>query len=229
MNAKEKYIIIVAGGKGERMGVSIPKQFLLLHNKPILMHTIEAFHSYDPEIKIIIVLPENQQERWNELCSEYGFTITHSIVSGGETRFHSVKNALSLLPADKDVLVGIHDGVRPLISLPVIKKCFDTAEEYPAVIPVIPVSDSIRELNPSSGESKPVDRQYYRLVQTPQVFQSKILLKAYSEPYTPEFTDDASVAGKICSIHLTDGNKENIKITTREDLVIAEALFSFNE
>ncbi|MDR1120789.1 MAG: 2-C-methyl-D-erythritol 4-phosphate cytidylyltransferase [Dysgonamonadaceae bacterium] len=224
MPAKEKIIIIVAGGKGERMGANMPKQFLPLNGKPILMHTIEAFYTNNPAIRIIVVLPEMQQAYWADLCIAHGFNIRHRVVSGGETRYHSVKNALALISPGS--IVGIHDGVRPLIDQQVIRQCFQAAETHPAVIPVIPLSDSIREIGQTEQQSRPVDRQRYRLVQTPQVFQSDILLQAYEAPYNPQFTDDASVVGQISDIHLVAGNKENIKITTREDLIIAEALLA---
>jgi 2-C-methyl-D-erythritol 4-phosphate cytidylyltransferase len=224
MPVKEKIIIIVAGGKGERMGINKPKQFLSLNGKPILMHTIEAFYTDNPSIRIIVVLPEMQQSHWADLCIAHHFNIRHQVVSGGETRYHSVKNALALISPDS--ITGIHDGVRPLIDRQVIRQCFHAAETYPAVIPVIPLSDSIREIGPTEQQSRPIDRQQYRLVQTPQVFQSDVLLQAYQAPYSPQFTDDASVVGQICDIHLVAGNKENIKITTREDLIIAEALLA---
>ncbi|MDR2626662.1 MAG: 2-C-methyl-D-erythritol 4-phosphate cytidylyltransferase [Dysgonamonadaceae bacterium] len=224
MSVREKIIIIVAGGKGERMGTAVPKQFLLLNGKPILMHTIDVFHAFNVYMKIIVALPVQQKETWKSLCATYRFDVPHQVVSGGETRWNSVKNALAFVPSG--CIVGVHDGVRPLVSREVIERCFSTAEAFPAVIPVLPLSDSIREINPQTQQNKPVDRSHYRLVQTPQVFQSEILLQAYRMPCQPGFTDDASVAGQYCEIRLVDGNPENIKITTREDLTIAEALLN---
>jgi 2-C-methyl-D-erythritol 4-phosphate cytidylyltransferase len=224
MSAKIKIVIIVAGGKGERMKAAVPKQFLPLNGKPVLMHTIGAFHAFDADMQIIVALPEAQHETWKSLCDAYRFDIPHRTVSGGETRYHSVKRALALVPPG--CIVGVHDGVRPLVARQVIAQCFAMAETFPAVVPAVALSDSIREINPHTGQSKPVNRAQYRLVQTPQVFQSEIILRAYQMPWTPEFTDDASVAGHLCEIQLADGNRENIKITTREDLIMAEALLN---
>jgi 2-C-methyl-D-erythritol 4-phosphate cytidylyltransferase len=224
MSTRQKIILIVAGGKGTRMGTAIPKQFLLLKNKPILMHTIERFYAFDATINILVVLPEHQQPSWRERCITHHFDIPHQIVSGGETRYHSVKNALRLVSSG--CTVGIHDGVRPLVSETIIRECFMAAETFPAVVPAIPLSDSIREINQQTGQSKPVDRQQYRLVQTPQVFWSEILLQAYQSPYKPEYTDDASVVEPFCNIHLIEGDKENLKITTPLDRIVAEALLN---
>lgn len=215
----DKYILIVAGGKGERMASTTPKQFLLLAGKPVLMHTISLFHAYDPHISIILVLPEFHQDTWTQLCREHQFTIPHRVVSGGETRFHSVRNGLALVP--QQALVGVHDGVRPLVSREVVSRCFDEAWKHAAAIPVLPVVESVREVEGES--SKPVDRDKFRIVQTPQVFRSEVLLKAYSVAYQASFTDDASVVEPFVPIHLVAGNRENIKITTPEDLIIAEA------
>ncbi len=224
MVPEEKNIIIVAGGKGVRMGAEMPKQFIPLQGKPILMHTLEAFYLYDPGMKIFLVLPEMHIPVWQELCREYHFKIPHQVVAGGETRFHSVKNALTQISANG--FTGIHDGVRPLVSREVISRCYDAALKYQAVIPVLPVVESIRELGLSGESSRPVDRTRFRIVQTPQVFRSDILLKAYAQPYHPLFTDDASVVENTCKIHLVEGNRENIKITTPEDLVLANAFLS---
>ncbi|PIQ16560.1 MAG: 2-C-methyl-D-erythritol 4-phosphate cytidylyltransferase [Flavobacteriales bacterium CG18_big_fil_WC_8_21_14_2_50_32_9] len=217
-----KYAIIVAGGKGERMGENIPKQFLELNGKPILMHTIEKFHSTFSDLKIILALPENQFDFWKELCYKYGFTnIPHEIVAGGTTRFHSVQNALALV--DEDGIVAVHDGVRPLVSQDIIINCFKTAQQYGNAIPVVDVVDSLRHV--TKTENKAVKRSCYKIVQTPQCFQTSLIKKAYQQEFVDAFTDDASVVeatgGKI---HLVAGNKENIKITSPEDLVVAEAL-----
>ena len=206
-----KYAIIVAGGKGLRMGGEIPKQFRPISGHPVLMHTLEAFYRYDPEIRIILVLPEEHQNYWNDLCLQYRFTLKHRVVTGGPTRFHSVKNGLDTLPDNG--LVAVHDGVRPLVSEEVIDNAFEEAKRSGAVIPVIEVTDSLRELT-SDGKSKSVPRNLYRSVQTPQVFCDC-------------FTDDASVVeatGK--EVKLIKGNAENIKITTPKDLLLAEMLLS---
>ncbi len=219
-----KYVIIVAGGKGERMAAELPKQFMLLDGLPVLMHTIQAFHRYDETIKIILVLPKQHHITWNNLCEKHNFSLKHQVVYGGETRFHSVRNAL-LCVQGNDAIVGVHDGVRPLVSDKLIQRCYKAVEEYLAVIPVIPVFDSLRELD-ILGNSKPVDRQCFRAVQTPQVFRSDILKRAYSTEYLPEFTDDASVIERICNIHIIEGDRKNIKITVYEDLLVAEAFLS---
>jgi len=213
--------IIVAGGKGVRMGADIPKQFIEIHGKPVLMHTLEAFRRYDASLQLILVLPAAQFVYWDELCRNHAFTLSHKVVAGGETRFQSVKNGLQAI--GDAALVAIHDGVRPLVSTETIARCFDEAARHGAVIPVVDLVDSIRQL--TEGESLSVDRTAYKLVQTPQVFSSEIVLKAYEQDFSPLFTDDASVveAGGT-KIHLVEGNRENIKITTEFDLRIVETL-----
>lgn len=218
----KKAVVIVAGGSGTRMRSDIPKQFLLLRGRPILMHTIERFYSYCNDIKIVVVLPKDELERWKHLCSEYQFTIQHSLTQGGETRYHSVRNGLALV--DSDTIVGIHDGVRPLVSTLVIEKCYDEAATGKAVIPVIPAIDSLRMV--SATGNAVVDRSAIRLVQTPQVFPHKMLVEAYYKGYSPTFTDDASVVEAYGqSITLVDGNIENIKITNPIDLIIADRVY----
>ncbi|MDR0547200.1 MAG: 2-C-methyl-D-erythritol 4-phosphate cytidylyltransferase [Dysgonamonadaceae bacterium] len=221
----DKYAIITAGGKGLRMGAEIPKQFLPLNGNPVLMRTLSAFFQAGSSIRLILVLPENQQDYWKKLCSEYNFNIPHTVVSGGETRFHSVKNGLDLIPGN--ALVAVHDGVRPLISTGLIIKAFDAAEIQQAVYPVVPVTDTLREGLPED-ESRMVDRSQFRLVQTPQVFCSGILKKAYQLPYSESFTDDVSVveAAGVCRPKMIEGEKSNIKITTPVDLIIATALLN---
>lgn len=217
----KKQIIIVAGGKGLRMGTDIPKQFLPINGKPILMYTIETFFRFDNQIGIILVLPKEQHIYWNELCKEHHFTIVHQIAEGGETRFHSVKNGLSL--AANDGIIGIHDGVRPFVAQEVIARCYDAASHYEAVVPVIDIIETVRQID--AQNSVTVDRDAYKLVQTPQVFTALLIKEAYEQDYTPHFTDDASVVeamGK--SITLVQGNRENIKITTPFDIQIANAL-----
>lgn len=217
-----KYAIIVAGGKGERMGENIPKQFLELNGKPILMHTIEQFYSTYPEAQIILALPENQLDFWEELCYKNEFTkIPHQIVAGGKTRFHSVQNVLALV--NKEGIVAIHDGVRPLVSKTTIVNCFNAAQQHGNAIPVVDVVDSLRYINKT--ENKAVKRSCYKIVQTPQCFQTALIKKAYQQDFIDDFTDDASVVEATGEkIHLVSGNKENIKITSPEDLVVAEAL-----
>lgn len=216
-----KYVLIVAGGKGLRMGTELPKQFLPIGGKPVLMRTLEAFYTYNSEIQIILVLPQSQQDYWKQLCREYHFLVPHAIADGGETRFHSVKNGLALVNAPG--LVGVHDGVRPFVSQEVISRCYDLAAEKRAVIPVIDVVETVRHLE---GEgSVTVNRDDYKLVQTPQVFDAELLKQAYDQPYTTHFTDDASVVESLgVSVVLTAGNRENIKITTPFDLKIATVL-----
>ena len=217
------WAIIVAGGSGSRMQTDVPKQFLELCGKPVLMHSISAFADACEKIQIIVVLPSLHIAYWQELCRRYTFTLPHIVAEGGSTRFHSVRNGLSLLPDEG--LVAIHDGVRPLVSRQTITVCFREAAKYHCVVPVTPVNDSVREV--SGQTSRMLDRSALRLVQTPQAFDIALLKKAYGQEYTPAFTDDASVfekAGHV--IHLTEGNVENIKITTSNDLLVAERLFA---
>lgn len=219
----EKYIIVVAGGKGLRMGGDIPKQFIPIKGKPVLMRTLEAFHAYDEHIHIILVLPADQQGYWKQLCATYGFTLPHRVADGGETRFHSVKNGLALVN-DPDSLVGVHDGVRPFVSQEVITACYDAAREKQAVIPVIGVVETVRRME-TEEQSVTVPRDRYKLVQTPQVFTASLLKQAYGQPYTSAFTDDASVVEALGHpVYLVPGNRENIKLTTPFDLKVAEVL-----
>ena len=219
----KKYIIIVAGGKGVRTGWDLPKQFILLNGKPVLMHTISAFYDYDPSIRIILILPEDYTGYWSQLCADFRFDIKCRIVAGGNTRFHSVRNGLEKV--GRAALVGVHDGVRPLIDRQLIAKVYETAAEQKGAYPVIPLIDSIRVLD-GEGESHSADRSKYRLVQTPQVFWSDILIDAYKQEYKSDFTDDVSVveaAQTICPA-MVEGSPENIKITSQADLMIAETL-----
>lgn len=218
------YIIIVAGGKGLRMGEPIPKQFLQLNDKAILMHTLEKFYHHNPELKIILALPSDHQEYWTKLCSEQGFDIPHIVVNGGQTRFHSVLNALGAITDDSGV-TGVHDGVRPFVTPEVIDRCFNAAKQDGAAIPVIFPADSIREADDKGSHARNRDR--FRLVQTPQVFRTNLLKKAYSNGYRESFTDDASVveaAGH--AITLVEGNQENIKITSTFDMMVAHVIVS---
>jgi len=224
------YVIIVAGGKGLRMGSDIPKQFLPIGGKPVLMRTIERFREYSPTLQIILVLPKAQQQYWRELCLKYNFPLpqqggarggsSYLLADGGETRFHSVQHGLALIPDDAQGVVGVHDGVRPFPSIEVIARCYDTARTTHAVVPVIPVVETLRHVTEGT---KP--RGDYRLVQTPQTFDIQLLKAANRQPYNDNFTDDASVVEAFgFDITLVEGNRENIKITTPYDLKLAEIL-----
>lgn len=219
------YIIVVAGGKGLRMGSDIPKQFLPIGGKPVLMRTLERFREYSDDLQIILVLPEAQQEYWQELCKKYDFKVEYLLANGGQTRFHSVQNGLALVPDNAEGVVGIHDGVRPFPSIGVIRNCYETARIAKAVIPVIPVVETVRHLN--NDDSMTVPRNEYRLVQTPQTFDIQLLKAANHQPYNDGFTDDASVVESYGhKITLVEGNRENIKITTPYDITVAEAIIN---
>ncbi|MDD3210409.1 2-C-methyl-D-erythritol 4-phosphate cytidylyltransferase [Bacteroides graminisolvens] len=217
----KKYVLIVAGGKGLRMGGEQPKQFLPLKGRPVLMHTLEQFYRSDVAMEIILVLPHEQQNYWKQLCEEHHFTIKHRVADGGESRFHSVKNGLSLIETPS--IVGVHDGVRPFVSVDVINRCYELALTKEAVVPVVDVVDTVRHITNNGSET--VDRSAYKLVQTPQVFNADLLLKGYEQAYSSAFTDDASVVEAMgVKVTLTPGNRENIKLTTPFDLKVAEAL-----
>ena len=224
------YIIIVAGGKGLRMGGDIPKQFLPIGGKPILMRTLERFRAYSETLQIILVLPKDQHDYWLQLCKEYDFKVDYQMTDGGETRFHSVQHGLALIPDDAEGVVGVHDGVRPFPSIEVIRKCYETARVKQAVIPVIPVVETLRVIDPIGTietivPTHTVPRSDYRLVQTPQTFDIQLLKAANRQPYNDNFTDDASVVEAFGQeITLVEGNRENIKITTPYDMIVAEAL-----
>jgi len=219
------YVIIVAGGKGLRMGSDIPKQFLPVNGKPVLMRTLERFRQYSEELQIILVLPKAQQEYWRQLCEQCQFNVEYQLANGGETRFHSVQNGLALIPDDAEGVVGVHDGVRPFPSIEVIRNCFEAARTAKAVIPVIPVVETVRHLEGKTSMTVP--RDDYRLVQTPQTFDIQLLKAANRQPYNDGFTDDASVVESYGhEITLVEGNRENIKITTPYDLKVAEVLTS---
>jgi 2-C-methyl-D-erythritol 4-phosphate cytidylyltransferase len=225
MESIRKCAIIVAGGTGIRMGVQVPKQFLLLAGKPILMHTIEVFHHFDNSMSIVLVLPSNQHRTWNELCTRHSFGILHQLTNGGETRFDSVKNGLVYAP--ENGIIAIHDGVRPLVSPDTIRRCFDAMKINQAVIPVVSVTESVRQ-RIANNDSIPVNRDDHVLVQTPQVFDAKTLHEAYQQNFMPEFTDDATVVEKMgIKVQMVEGNFENIKITRPIDLKIAEALYVY--
>ena len=228
-----EYVIIVAGGKGLRMGSDIPKQFLPIGGKPVLMRTLERFRAYSEALQIILVLPESQQDYWQELCQQYEFHVDYQIAYGGKTRFHSVQNGLALIPDDAEGVVGVHDGVRPFPSIEVIRNCYETARTAKAVIPVIPIVETVRQIllnnpkTPSNPGSITVPRDQYRLVQTPQTFDIQLLKAANRQPYNDGFTDDASVVESYGrQITLVEGNRENIKITTPYDITVAEAIIN---
>ena len=225
----KRYVLIVAGGRGLRMGGDLPKQFIPMEGKPILMHTLETFHQWDEQAELVLVLPDSHRPYWEMLCREIGCRAPHRVVSGGETRFHSVRNGLEHIRSELEesrgeALVAVHDGVRPFVSAEVITACFSEAERHGAAIPVVPMVDSLRLCEGES--SQPVDRTRYVAVQTPQVFQGDLLLKAYAQPYSPLFTDDASVVeASGHPVKLVSGNRENIKLTTPLDLLVADSLF----
>ena len=221
--------IIVAGGSGMRFGAQLPKQFLDLGGKPILMRTIEVFELalIDRDHEIIVTLPEEQMGLWHDLCREHGFTVPHRVVPGGKTRWHSVKNALDSINdlAGVDV-IAVHDGVRPLASAQLIDRCLTTARRQGSAIPVVPLNDSVRQLE-ADGGSRALDRSSLRAVQTPQVFDARLLIEAYRQPYDPTFTDDASVVERHGhDVTLVDGDPVNLKITRPMDLALAEYLMT---
>lgn len=219
-----RYAIIVAGGTGSRMGGSIAKQFMELEGKPIIVHTIERFLELSKISEIILVLPADYKQEWKDYCFENKFTFRHTLVSGGITRFHSVKNAIKYI--EKGGVVAIHDGVRPFVATSFIEELYTIAGKEGAVVPVVAPSDSMRIVE-ESGSSYITNRDNYVMVQTPQVFRTDILLEAYEQAYSPTFTDDASVVESMgVKIYLAQGKATNIKITKPEDLVLAKALIS---
>jgi 2-C-methyl-D-erythritol 4-phosphate cytidylyltransferase len=216
------YAIIVAGGSGTRMQSAVPKQFLLLNGVPVLMHTINAFHSCNSRPEIVVVLHPNSHDYWQSLSDEHSFTIPHQLVSGGETRFHSVRNGINSIQ-DDDAIIAIHDAVRPLITCNIIDESFDCAEKYGNAIVAIKSRDSVRQIRDNRSVSLNRDEIY--LIQTPQTFQSAQLKNAYQQPYQESFTDDASVVEQTgVNINLIQGSHQNIKITYPEDIAIAEFL-----
>jgi 2-C-methyl-D-erythritol 4-phosphate cytidylyltransferase len=217
----QEYALIVAGGKGTRIKSKISKQFLELQGLPILMHTLNAFFRYSPDIQIILVLPEDEITYWQELCIKYNYTKPVIIKSGGDSRFQSVKNGLDAIEGDG--LVAIHDGVRPLVSEDIIGASFRLAAVHQSAVAAVRLKESIRMTD--QDNTKAVDRSKFRLIQTPQTFQVGLIKKAYQIKEDPSLTDDASVAEKAGHlISLFEGSYENIKITTPEDLIVAEAL-----
>lgn len=218
------YVIIVAGGVGSRMGTALPKQYLEVGGRPILMRTIDRFLEFNSSFEFRLVLHQSAQELWAELCDKHKFEFSGSVVVGGDERFYSVKNGLDSIDSEFGI-VGIHDAVRPFVGLETIERCFDTARKMGNAIPVVPVEQSMRHVDYHGSTS--VNRDEYRMVQTPQCFEINPLRDAYKQEYSPLFTDDASVVQGIgVSINLVDGNRQNIKITTKEDLFLANAIIS---
>ena len=221
----ERFAILVAGGQGLRMGGDVPKQFLPLDGRPVLMHTIDRFREVYPDMHIIVVLPQGQHDYWHDLCRRHHLEGGFLTAPGGDTRFHSVLNGLNAIPADvSEGLVGVHDGVRPFVSRETLRRCYEEAARSGTAVPVVPVVETLRHVSPD-GESMTVPRSDYRLVQTPQVFSLALLRQAYRQPYAPQFTDDASVVEALGErITLVEGNRENIKLTTPADLLLAKGI-----
>jgi 2-C-methyl-D-erythritol 4-phosphate cytidylyltransferase len=223
-----KYAIIVAGGTGTRMGTTLPKQYIPLNGLPVLMHTLNVFYRGDSAINLILVLPEKDFDFWKELCDKHLFSVPHSLVKGGHSRFQSVKNGLEAI-ASSDGLVAIHDGVRPFVKEDVIEKSYQKAEKTGSAITVVPLKDSIRKVT-DDGKSFYQERDYFRLVQTPQTFRLNKIKQAFHTEERHYFTDDATVyEHQGWQVSLIPGNPENIKITTPEDLAYAEFLLSMRE
>lgn len=217
-------VIITAGGIGKRMGTDLPKQFLEIQGKPILLHCLEKFHSFDSTLEIIITLPADWMSYWTELLKTFHCEIPHRVSTGGQERFHSIQMALSQCTGD---FIMVHDGVRPLVSHETIQRCIEGLAHSESVIPVLAVKDSLRALTTTGSEM--VDRNAYKLVHTPQCFKAELLKKAYQTSFQEGMTDDASVVGLIGpEPFLVKSNEENIKITTSSDLAIAAALLPFS-
>jgi 2-C-methyl-D-erythritol 4-phosphate cytidylyltransferase len=222
----QRSTIIVAGGSGKRMGAAIPKQFLLLKGRPLLMWTLEAFNRFDPAMQLVVVLPKDHHGTWQELCDEHGFALAHTLVSGGAERFHSTFEGLKAVTHEG--LVAVHDGVRPLVSAALIARCFAAAEEHGAAIPVVPISPSVRELTEEGSQA--MDRSRLRAVQTPQCFRVPLLRRAFELPYDPAFTDEATLVERLgVDVHLIEGEEHNIKVTTPFDLQVAEVVMGAQE
>ena len=221
----KRYLIVVAGGKGQRMGGALPKQFQLLGERPVIMVTLERLHAIDNTLKFILVLPLEYIALWDELCTKYEFSLPVTVVAGGNTRFHSVQNGLSMIEDSDEALVGVHDAVRPFVSQKVLDDAFREAWINGAAIPMIDIQDSVRQIIGAGGASQAVPRDRYRLVQTPQVFRLSLLRKAYSQRYVEAFTDDASVVEAMGErVYAVEGNRENIKLTTPFDMMVAKTI-----
>ncbi|WP_289029831.1 2-C-methyl-D-erythritol 4-phosphate cytidylyltransferase [uncultured Algoriphagus sp.] len=219
----QKAAVLVAGGRGTRMGAPISKQYLPIAGLPILMHTLSVFHQVDSAIELILVIPKDDFAYWNELCQKFQFRIPHQLVAGGNSRFQSVKNGISAISFEEG-LVAIHDGVRPFVNESVIQESFDKAAETGSAVAVVALKDSIRKLT-DDGKNFYQERQYFRLVQTPQTFDLKRIRKAFQVTELPQFTDDATVyEHQGWEVTLISGNPDNIKITTPEDMYYAAYL-----
>ncbi len=219
-------VIIVAGGEGRRLGGEVPKQFLPLDGTPVLWHTLRAFHDYDPALQIIVVLHPSWSGHWEKISASLRPAIGYRTTSGGETRFHSVQNGLAL--ARPGGLTAVHDASRPLVSRALLERTFAAAREKGNAVPVLPVTDSLREITPTGNRH--VDRSRYCSIQTPQIFPTHLLQEAFRQPYEERFTDEATVVERTGEkIHLTEGEKRNIKITTAFDLQIAEMILKKDE
>ncbi len=222
----KKYAVIVAGGKGVRMGSAVPKQFLPLNGHPILYHTIKAFANAYTDMHLVLVLPADQVSYAQIVLQSFPNRIDITIVTGGETRFHSVQNGLRVV--EENSIVFVQDGVRPLVTSALIHRCFEQAVGKGSAIPAIPVADSMRIIE--DDDSRPVDREQMRVIQTPQTFRSDILIPAYRQEYQTSFTDEATVVEAFGgTVFLVDGERSNIKVTTPEDMIIAEALLKARE
>jgi len=223
LKSMKRYVIITGGGQGLRMGTDIPKQFLMLGDRPVIMHCMKKFYDFNNFIEIILALPQEHFSHWEVICHQYKCNIIHKVVAGRKTRFDSVKNALKTI--QEPGLVAVHDAVRPLVSIQTIERCFKMAEEKGNAIPIVGINESIRQIKETG--SKAVNRDHFKIVQTPQVFKSDILLEAYTQSYRESYTDDASVVESMGhTINLVEGNIENIKITSPIDLVVAEGILS---
>jgi 2-C-methyl-D-erythritol 4-phosphate cytidylyltransferase len=220
----ERSVILVAGGSGARFGGPTPKQFLLLQGKPLLCWSIEAFYRYDPSLQIIVVLPRPNLDSWSVLCKAHRFHVPHELTAGGQERFHSVRNGMAHVPHNG--LVAVHDGVRPLVSSALIERCFDHAGTHHTAIPVVPISSSVRQIL-GAGESTALLRSALRAVQTPQCFDAALLRSALELPYDASLTDEATLVERTGEkVHLVDGEERNIKVTSAQDLVLAEQLLA---
>lgn len=219
MNAQHIYNIIVAAGSGSRFGAALPKQYCLMNGRPVLMHTIENMRVALPDSHIVLVLNKDFVDYWAELCEQYSFE-SPCVVVGGDSRWQSVKNAIDTIPDDAEVIT-VHDGARPIVDRMMVERLIAALNDAPGAIPVVSVTDSLRQLNEQG--SVPVDRALYKAVQTPQVFQAEKLIEAYSLPFTPTFTDDASVMAAMGNeVALVEGDTYNIKITNPLDIEIAQ-------
>ncbi len=220
-----RYALIVAGGSGSRMNSTVPKQFMLLHGEPVLIHTLRCFTRFNPGIKLLVAIHKDWITTVKDLLQKHSFEHPVKLISGGGTRFHSVKNGLDAI--DEDGIVGIHDAARPLVSPETLKRAYNIATEKGNAIPVIELSESIRQLEGNKNQA--ADRNLFRIVQTPQCFRVSLIKKAFEQEYLPAFTDDSTVLENTgVPINLVEGNRENIKITVPADLVIAEALLRSN-